>query len=308
VMSPSIQSTAKTVPARLGPAGMEFVGLDWLHQRVGRHWPGPRSGPLAEQPDRRPVRRSVGREHPAPAPVERRPAPTELPVRLRPARCSALWSPVRTNSRPPRSPAERALWWQAERLPRAVRPGASQSPRGSGRWPRVPRLQIVFRTSHCRWRASPSAVERLGLRVSRKPIGRTPPCPSPQRGQSCFRLRAPLQARRHGPLPLLSLLRSGRGVAGPVSCGSCSLKGFHRVVMSASPLSGTGPRAFGAGAWHHPFGSARTAQSRTLCPDVRFRLSEAPSPLCSRPYGSRRHLDPAHHDRAPTIGDRNRCG
>ena len=62
------------------------------------------------------------------------------------------------------------------------------------------------------------------------------------RGRSCFRLRALSQARRLGPLPLLSLLRSGRGDAGPVSCRSCSLSGSHRVVMSASPLSG-----FGAG-------------------------------------------------------------
>ncbi len=136
----------------------------------------------------------------------------------------------------------------------------------------MPERLISCRPSRCRRRASPSVVERRGLRVWRKPIVRTPPCPSPQRGQSCFRLRAPLQARRHGPLPLLSLLRSGRGVAGPVSCGSCSLKGSHRVVMSASPLSGTGPRAGRAGAWHHPFGSARTTQCRTLCPDVRVRL------------------------------------
>lgn len=111
--------------------------------------------------------------------------------------------------------------------------------------------------------------------MSRRRIVRTPPCPSPQRGLSCFRLRAPLQARRHGPLPLLSLLRSGRGVAGPVSCGSCSLRGSHRVVMSASPPSGFGRL-------HHQERGrlpvirsewSRTAQCRTLCPDVRVRLS-----------------------------------
>ena len=117
---------------------------------------------------------------------------------------------------------------------------------------------ISCRPSRCRRRASPSAVERRGLRVWRKPIVRTPPCPSPQRGQSCFRLRAPLQARRHGPLPLLSLLRSGRGVAGPVSCGSCSLKGSHRVVMSASPLSGIGPPRWSRG---------RLASSVRVCPN-----------------------------------------
>ena len=65
---------------------------------------------------------------------------------------------------------------------------------------------------------------------------RTPPCRSGSAEVPCFRIRALSRARRRGPWPLLSF-RSARARR-TTSSVCCSFRGTHRVVMSASPLSG----------------------------------------------------------------------
>lgn len=151
-----------------------------------------------------------------------RPAARAPPVRRGAARSSSRGEWMPEHPRPARC---------AGRMNRACR--ASAWGQGGSRlaWRQHP-CPSPARTAPCQ---SPGV--RPGLRWLRTPNGRTPPCHSASQEVLCFRVRALWQARRRGPWPLLSF-RSGPR-PGPVSCRLCSLPGTHRVVMSASPLSGS---------------------------------------------------------------------
>jgi hypothetical protein len=80
-----------------------------------------------------------------------------------------------------------------------------------------------------------AACGRLALRWSTTPTSRTHRARPAWPSRPCCRRRAPLRARRRGPLPQLSLSRSAR--TGWTVASACSSLGAHRVPIGFQPAS-----------------------------------------------------------------------
>jgi hypothetical protein len=188
-------------PARLHAVRAERA--ERANPRLARPGPGPSSVRWAAGPSsvHRLLRRTVRRRGTRAGSAGRLPEQACAgrarvdPVHEAPRRGPGVTAPGRRGpgatapgrrSRPARS-RSRAPMCPDAAVPRVACPGEPGLRLGHRGWTR---RNSSSHRSHRRT-AFPSAAGQRGLRGWRTPIGRTPPCPSPRRGRSCSRLRAP---------------------------------------------------------------------------------------------------------------------